>query len=250
MTDSDAIDAVVLGGVDYGEADRIVHLITQLGRTTAFAHGAKKSRRRFAGALDPFTTIRASLTTSKKRTSSMPTLSSAVVASPRLALRRDLTVIALGSYLTELTWRVTPEGAPSETIFELVEQTLDWLTEHDATNAVRRAFELRLMVELGYAPELSRCLECGDATERPHVDFLRGGVLCEAHAGAAALTGPKTITWTMAVLSTSRFDPIAGLDEEWAERAANKITAPLGAFWPTLLDRPLKAAKLLDELSA
>ena len=48
-----AEEAVVLASVDYGEADRVVTLFTRgRGRLTAFAAGARKSKRRFAGALE------------------------------------------------------------------------------------------------------------------------------------------------------------------------------------------------------
>ena len=55
-------EALVLGTLDYGEADRLVTLLTRRrGKLTAFAAGARKSRRRFAGALEPGTLLRARL---------------------------------------------------------------------------------------------------------------------------------------------------------------------------------------------
>src|SRR5262249_37282659 len=55
-------EALVLGTLDYGDADRMVTLLTRSGgKLTAFAAGARKSRRRFAGALEPGTVLRARL---------------------------------------------------------------------------------------------------------------------------------------------------------------------------------------------
>lgn len=242
------VDAIVVGGVDYGEADRVVHLLTTSGRLAVFAHSAKKSRRRFAGALDPFTTIRASITSSKKRSNTMPTLASASVDRSRLPMRRDLSVIALGSYVTELSFRVAPEGEAADGIYALLEQALEWLCVNDASLAARRTFELRLMDELGYTPLLERCVVCSEETERPHVDFERGGVLCERHAAGSTLTGPKTITWAQAVLVADEFDPDGSLGAEWASRAATKLTSAMGRFFDDLLSRPLKATRLLDDV--
>src|SRR6059036_4105985 len=55
-----ATSALVLRTRPYGESDRIVTLITeQHGKVTGIAKGAKNSRRRFAGSLEPFVLIRA-----------------------------------------------------------------------------------------------------------------------------------------------------------------------------------------------
>src|SRR5207249_4265570 len=54
-----ATAAFVLRTRPYGESDRIVTLITETqGKVTGIAKGAKNSRRRFAGTLEPFVHIR------------------------------------------------------------------------------------------------------------------------------------------------------------------------------------------------
>ena len=57
---------IVVGHVDYGEADRIVHLLTpEQGRVAAMARGARKSRKRFGGALDLGNRIRTHISRGK-----------------------------------------------------------------------------------------------------------------------------------------------------------------------------------------
>ena len=59
-------EALVLSTVDFGEADRIVTLFTRgHGRLSAFAAGARKSKRRFAGALEAGTHLTARLVTTR-----------------------------------------------------------------------------------------------------------------------------------------------------------------------------------------
>ena len=59
-----ADEALVLGTVDFGDADRIVTLFTRgHGRLSAFAAGARKSKKRFAGALEAGTHLTARLVT-------------------------------------------------------------------------------------------------------------------------------------------------------------------------------------------
>ena len=52
----------MLRSVDYGERDRVVTLLSRdRGKLSAFARGARASRRRFGGVLEPFTLVSAEL---------------------------------------------------------------------------------------------------------------------------------------------------------------------------------------------
>lgn len=240
------VRALVTGGVDYGEADRIVHLLTPAGAVSAFAHGAKKSKRRFAAALEPFVTIDAELTESRRKKGGLPTLTQASAVRVRLELRRDLEHIALASYIVQLAFRTAVEGDDASGQYAWTEAALEHLVAEPATHAVRRAFEIGLVRDLGYAPELSRCVACGTEPGRTWLDLSRGGLLCAEHRGQAPEVGPKTLAWLGAVLGTAEFDPLVGHPPDWAETAARKLAVPLQRFWGELLDRPLEAAGLLD----
>lgn len=246
MEPADAVlEALVIGGADYGEADRVVHLLTGRGRLTVFAHGAKKSRRRFAGALEPFATIEATLQRSRRGAGGMPSLTSARVESARLGLRADLGRIALASHVVELAGRVAPEGEPAEPLLGLVRQALDHLVAAPATVTARRAFELRLLSILGFEPELGGCVVCGAEAPAPGLDLGRGGVLCAAHREGAREVGPRTLVWMREVLARDDFVPEVELDPEWAARAAAKAAPILDRALEGLLERPLKSLGLL-----
>lgn len=243
------LTALVGGGVNYGEADRVVHLLTARGRMSAFAHGARKSKRRFAGALEPFVTIRATLEPRRNSRESTATMRSAVVASPRLALREDLSKIALASYTVELALAVAPEEADSAELYALTEGMLDGMLEQPATTLKRRTFELRLIDVLGYRPQLEACVRCGEATGPTYLDLSQGGVLCAAHRGAATEIGPRTLEWLIRLLEAGEDGPEhAGLGVEWAETAARKLATPCARFFSGLLARPLGSRSLLDDL--
>ena len=241
----------MVGGIDYGEADRVVVLLTANGRLSAFAHGARKSRRRFGGALEPFTTIEMRLDT--RRRGSMPTLASATARRPRLEISRGLDTIALAAYVAELGAAVAPEGDPAPELMVLVEAALDRLVVAAASVTLRRAYELRLIGDLGYRPQLEACAECGAAAEEvTGLDFDRGGVLCREHHDAARgfVVGPRTREWMMRVLAAQGppLDERAGLSEDWAGRAARALSGPTAHFVSSLLPRPLKSVGLLVEM--
>jgi DNA repair protein RecO (recombination protein O) len=242
----DSCRGLVVGGCDYGEADRIIQVLTANGCMRVFAHGARKSRRRFAGALDPFTTVDMAL--ERKRRSGMRTVRSAVVFSSRLAIRDQLEKIALASYIAELGAAVAPEGDPMPGLYETVESTLDLLLDHEPSPMLRRRFELKTIEILGYAPRIDSCVDCGgDLPEIAHLDFARGGLFCAEHAEQAPRIGPKTLAWMAAVYGMGLGEQT--FDSEWAATAAQKLGGPVGAFFSHLLGYALKSTKLLQVVS-
>ncbi|MBI4819719.1 MAG: DNA repair protein RecO [Deltaproteobacteria bacterium] len=237
------LEALVVGSIEYGESDRIVRLLTREGRISAFAHGAKRSTRRFGGALEPFSTVRVEL---DSRRDGLSTLSSALVVRPRLALTSELDRLALASYVVELALLMTPEAAPSTEVFEHVESALETLMSRPASITFRVAYELMLLSAVGYRPELKRCARCdAELSENPWVDLLEGGALCELHRRGRKI-GPKTIAWMRAVLDAEISDPTAGLDAAWANTAAERALPILTAARRTLLSAMPKSEGLLE----
>lgn len=240
---------MVCGGVDFGDADRVVHLLTNHGRLAVFAHGAKKSKKRFAGALEPFSTIRCTL--SDRPVRGMPSISQATVDRARLPLRDDLSKIALASYVVELTSKVAPESLPTEAILELAERTLDrWVLVPAVTIAHRRSFELCLIDVLGYRPRTDACLICGSSAPEMFLDLSAGGVLCMLHRTSGRALGPKTLEWMERVLEASdRGDEDVGLGPEHADRASRALGPATAAFFQGLLPKPLASLALLETLA-
>lgn len=220
-----------------------------------YAYGAKKSRTRFLGALDLFTTIDAELRPSRKSGFGMPTLGSAIVRNARLGLRDDLGKIALAAYVVELVTHVGPdgagEGAGARDLFDLLTDTLDQLAKTSASSVLRRAFELRLLSAIGCQPELSGCVVCGCPLDeaRTFLDLIRGGVLCSRHKEAAKEVGPRTLAWMRHVLSIDgrTRDDTDDPAEDSAEKAARRAGPYLDGFLSHHIDRPLRSMDMLRD---
>lgn len=241
------MEAIVVGGVDFGDADRVVHLLTKNGRLAVFAHGAKKSKKRFAGSLEAFATI--IVTLSPRHAHGMPSISSANVEQPRLKIRDDLSKIALASYVAELASRVAPESAPADGLFELIAATLDRIAERPVVIATRRAFELRLIDALGYRPSTETCTLCGTVPDKTFLDLSIGGVLCTEHRTTAKALGPKTLEWMTRILDSAELsDDEAELGGEWADRAARALSESTEAFFSSLVSKPLTTVRLLRDV--
>lgn len=243
---------LVVGAVDYGEADRVVQVLSRRGRASFFAPSARKSHRRFAGALEPFTTIEVELAEGRRR--GLPTLASASVARSRASIRSELERIAIAAYVVELAAGVAPEGDAADELYELTVAALDRLDDRAKPVGLttRRAFELRLLQVLGYAPSFERCLEGGCVLpEVSYLDLARGGAFCEAHRGQGRPMGPLTRAWLVGVLDGAGVfpDELGGQAPDTATRAADKLGPATQAFFSQLLGRTLHSSALLATLS-
>ncbi|MBU5636935.1 DNA repair protein RecO [Geomonas sp. Red69] len=144
-------EGIVLRLTDFGEADRIVTLFTlEQGKLQGVARGAKRSKKRFAGALDPFAHLKVQLHLGH----GLPTISGADIVGIFPGIRADLAKIGCAAYACELVERLTPEEEPSPRLFRLLYCYLERLNDAPASPSDRRFFAVNLLKILGYQPEL------------------------------------------------------------------------------------------------
>ncbi len=144
--------AIVLSTLDYGESDRIVSLFSlEFGRIRAFAKGARASRRRFGGMLEPGNRLELTL---QVKDEGLSRLERVEAARCHPGLRGNLETLALALYGCELVEALTPEGHPLPRLYRLLATLLDHLERGAATEADQRFFEINLLNILGYRPPL------------------------------------------------------------------------------------------------
>jgi DNA repair protein RecO (recombination protein O) len=184
-------EALLLRAVDFGESDRIVHVLTETtGRLTAIAKGARRSKRRFPGTLDVFN--RLAIVGRLKPRASMAFLEKAQLIDPFLGIRADTGRYALASFLTEMLDRLAPEGISGNEamrLYHFATESLGLLDHVKPTPSLRVLLELRALDALGLRPELGRCVRCGRvpgvevaASHRVHFHIADGGIVCTACA--------------------------------------------------------------------
>jgi DNA repair protein RecO (recombination protein O) len=144
-------EAILLRLTDFGEADRIVTAFTlDHGKLQGIARGAKRSRKRFAGALDPFAHLKLQLQPGK----GLATLLSADIIGIFPGIRNDLAKIGTAAYACELVDRLTPDEEPNPRLFRLLHCYLQRLDSAPLSPSDRRFFAVNLLKILGYQPEL------------------------------------------------------------------------------------------------
>ena len=213
-------EAILLRAVDYGESDRIVHLLTSDGgRLTAIAKAARRSQRRFPGTLDTFNQL--AIEGRMKPRATMAFLERATLIDPFLGLRADPARYALASFLMEMLDRLSPEGIvgpEAERLFVFAIESLKLLERVRPTPSLRLLLELRGLDALGLRPELGRCVRCGRvageevAHDHPvHFHVADGGIVCTACS--LRLDGLVSIEMgTLRGLDAGLISPAADLD--------------------------------------
>lgn len=233
-----SIEAVVVGGVDYGDADRIVYLLSaERGRISAYARGAKNSKRRFAGALDLFTRVQAQL--AQRPGADLFSLHAADVIDARPGISTDLLRIAHAGYACELARELSREAHENTKLYARLSEFLDALARAAAAADALCLFELRALEASGLAPSLDSCARCGGALgTSPGFDPAAGGATC------ARCTPPGLRASAAAVarlLALARGQPPA------AERAAES-RAMVRRFTLHQLGKSLKSLTFLAEM--
>ncbi|MCB9681592.1 MAG: DNA repair protein RecO [Alphaproteobacteria bacterium] len=153
-------EAIVVGRQDLGDTDRVVRLICAAhGRVDVVARGARASRKRFAGALDPGTRVRATWRSGRGELATLVTAD--VVGAPRRA-RQDYGRVVLLAYGCDVVLLLSTHGLAGDRGFGLLEAWLALLEADPGPGAASRvAFEAKALAFAGLRPQLRQCAVCG-----------------------------------------------------------------------------------------
>jgi DNA repair protein RecO (recombination protein O) len=185
------VQALLLRLTPYGESDAIVQLLTaETGIVSALARGARKSRRRFGGALDYFCLLSAELRAAR---SGLGKLLEVELLQSFDRVRGQMDCYLLGCHFLEVARLGGREACPAPELFHLTQSALAALDAGAHPGSLARVFQTRALSVLGYGLSLDACPSCtadlaagGSAihTERG----ISGGVVCLSCAPAESRT--------------------------------------------------------------
>lgn len=241
-------DAIVLSRFDYGEADRILTLLTPAGgKLKAIAKGIRRPTSRIGGSLEPFAELQVAL--ARGRTFDVVTQVS--VGHAWLRLRDSLEGAATAWYLAELAERSIEERHEAEAVYTLLRRGYELLDAGMAPARVARWFEMRLADEMGVRPEVDRCVECDrvlEAEERFRWVPPLGGVVCERCPGPPHERTRLTLEALKLLKAYQRLDieALAGL--RLSAATEREVETALRDFLRVALDRDARSLAFLDEV--
>jgi DNA repair protein RecO (recombination protein O) len=221
-------DAIVLSRFDFGEADRILTLLTpELGKIKAIAKGIRRPTSRIGGALEPLAELRVQL--AKGRTFDVVT--QVTMRHTWLGLRDRLEVTATAWYCAELAERSLEERTAAQPVYLLLRRTYELLDAGMAPARVARWFEMRLCDELGVRPEVDRCVECD-------------------HPGPSAMAAGLSTEALRVLKAYQRMDVEALAGLRLPPAVEREVEEQLGAFVRHVMERDTRSRRFLEEVRA
>ena len=176
--------AIMLKRIEYGDFDLIITFFSRdLGKISVIAKSAKKSKKRFAGILEPFSVLQIVYGTGK--TKGLPVLSEAALIAAFPNIRQDITKTAYASYMAELIYEWTEENHGQPALFFLFKEVLQALDKPDTgSDGLSMLFQIRFLVLSGFSPNLTACALCRSPVDhmdqnRITVDLRKGGIICQ-----------------------------------------------------------------------
>jgi len=179
-------EAIVLRTYPLRESDLLVTLFTRLeGKVRGVARAAKKSRRRFGGALEPLTYIKVAYD-DRERHELARLDSCEVLESPLASEVSYPRAVALG-HLAELLDELLPDREANDAVFRLALSVLAQLRGKEFWLPVTY-FDLWMARLMGYLPDLSECLSCRQSLNggRAYFHALADGLMCPEHKRLAS----------------------------------------------------------------
>ena len=182
---------MLLRSVDYGESDRIVTLLTTtVGKVSAIARSARRSKRRFGGALQPYVLMRATL---RKGRGELAHLNRVEVVHAYMGILSDLERIDVAGAALRFVREVIEDNHPDPRAFSAVTDLLEALEAGGDPHTLAAAFRVRMFAVLGHAPSIEACFRCGKRAESGRAASFEpraGAIVCtDCGGGPVKLSG-------------------------------------------------------------
>jgi DNA repair protein RecO (recombination protein O) len=238
--------AYVLHRYDWSESSLIVDLFTrELGRVAVAAKGAKRPTSQLRAVLRPFQRLQATLgrTAQGAAHAEVHNLRTAEWAGGAPLAGGD--ALFAGFYLNELLMKLLAREDPHPALWDAYAATLAQLGSAGEAASLR-AFELRLLREIGLLPDLARVTATHEhiAPEAAYLLRAEAGVTAAAAGQATAITGRDLLALQVALdgddlgaLQRACAGPVAALRRQLRELLAYHLGAA-----------PLRTRQVLREL--
>jgi DNA repair protein RecO (recombination protein O) len=247
-------EAIVLRTYPLRESDLLVTLFTRMeGKVKGVARAAMKSRRRFGGALEPLTYVRAFY--DDREGQELARLDSCeVIESPLAGEVSYSRAVALG-HVAELLDELMPDREASDAVFRLSLAVLQELRGPVLWMPLTY-FELWMTRLMGFLPEFSECVVCGrsfahsgddsSAGSRAFYHALADGLMCLDDKRVASSELSPESRKIAAQMLRSRVSEFAEID--WPKAVCADLRKFLLQILERHIEKKLVTAGMLEKI--
>jgi DNA repair protein RecO (recombination protein O) len=249
-------EAVVLRTWPVQESDLIVSLFTRdYGRIRGVAKAALKSRKRFGGALEPMTVVRAWF--AERPRQELVRLDQLEILRSPLSEPVDQTRMTVLSLYAEVIDEALPERDPQETVFRLLASVLEQTHAARSEPGQPQAsgpwmaltyFSLWMTRLMGLLPDIGHCIVCGEALRSAEVSFssYADGLFCALHRNGSG-SALSADSWQLAQRML-KAPAAAFAGEPWTRKRGQDLRRFTLQTLERHLERKLKTAEALARL--
>lgn len=239
-------EALILRTYPFHEADLLVTFFTRLeGKVRGVAKAAKKSKRRFGGALEPLTHVIAHWEDKEKQ--ELARLDSCdIISSPLTSEVTYPRVVAL-SYVAEVVDQLLPDREANDDIFRLTLAVVKQV-KPDSIWMPLTYFDLWIVRLIGLLPELTECVVCGESLNGSKAWFhpLADGLLCIRDKRLASVEIAPESRNLAAEMFRAPIDKFAG--NPWPRHIGADLRRFLAQRIERHIERKLVTAAMLEKL--
>lgn len=176
MSHSIKTQGIVIGGINFGEADKILTVITdRLGKIKVIAKGVRKIKSHMAGSLEPYMEVDLQLQEGRN----FYIVTGVSILKDFSQIHTDLKKTSRAFYFGELVDKFSSENEKNEELYDLLVKSLRLLEERDSAILIK-IFELKIISLSGFKPELYSCVHCKSKliAGGNYWDAIEGGIIC------------------------------------------------------------------------
>jgi DNA repair protein RecO (recombination protein O) len=239
-------EAIVLRTYPLREADLLVTLFTRSeGKVKGVARSAKKSKRRFGGALEPLTLVR--LYYDDREGQELARLDSCDILESPLSETVDYPRVIALEHVAEMLDELLPDREANDAIFRLAVSVLHQLRSGPIWMPLTY-FQLWLVRLVGFLPEMGECLTCGTTLngDRAYYHVLADGLMCAQHkrlASSQLAPESRALAAHMFRASVERFS-----GESWTVAQHSDLRKFLTQIIERHIEKKLVTASMLAKL--
>lgn len=240
-------EAIVLRTYPLREADLLVTFLTRMeGKVRGVARAAKKSRKRFGGALEPLTFVRAFYEDRERQ--ELARLDALEVLESPLANEVSYPRAVALAHIAELLDELLPDREANDAVFRLTLSVLSQLRGPQIWMPITY-FDLWMTRLVGFLPDLSECVVCGRTLNgsRAYFHALADGLMCSDDKRLAS----SEISSDSRALAAEMFRaPVEGFARtEWPKAKASDLRKLVIQILERHIEKKLVTAGMLEKIS-